>query len=579
LTITSADINGGTVDGTVIGGSTPAAITGTTITANTGFSGSINGTVGGTTPAAGTFTSLTDSGNLTFTGTGNRITGDFSNATVANRVMFQNSVTNGSSYIHALPNGTATQSGLIGFNNSDSSNAAFAQIGATSTDVRVVSSITGTTSYLPMTFYTGGSERMRVDTSGNVGIGTTSPNKSSSSRALTVNAASGYSALELASGDTSRWYINSDGSSTFDVTVGNQPRITFVNGAERMRIDSSGNVGIGTSSPGARLGVAGDMRILANAGTTTHTFGYNENGGEIILCDETGAGSTLLDQAGNSTRLLELVNGSELQVGLGSANTTGVVKFMRAGYVEAARIDSSGNVGIGTTSPGVKLDVYTSGTASNFIRTRNDTTQAFFEAGNGYAFLNASTNHPLIFGTNNTERARIDASGNLLVGTTTQRGAAKFGMDINPSANAGIVIYPTTNVGYDAARFQNNSSSQIGAITCTTTGTAYNTSSDYRLKEDIAPMTGALAKVQALKPVTYKWKADGSDGEGFIAHELAEVVPQCVTGEKDAVDSEGKPVYQGIDTSFLVATLTAAIQEQQQMIEELKAKVAALENA
>ena len=74
-------------------------------------------------------------------------------------------------------------------------------------------------------------------------------------------------------------------------------------------------------------------------------------------------------------------------------------------------------------------------------------------------------------------------------------------------------------------------------------------------------MTGALAKVTQLKPVTYKWNADGSDGEGFIAHELAEVVPQCVTGEKDAVDEEGNPKYQGIDTSFLVATLTAAIQE------------------
>ena len=74
-------------------------------------------------------------------------------------------------------------------------------------------------------------------------------------------------------------------------------------------------------------------------------------------------------------------------------------------------------------------------------------------------------------------------------------------------------------------------------------------------------MTGALAKVAQLKPVTYKWKADGSDGQGFIAHELQAVVPDCVTGEKDAVDENGNPKYQGVDTSFLVATLTAAIQE------------------
>ena len=74
-------------------------------------------------------------------------------------------------------------------------------------------------------------------------------------------------------------------------------------------------------------------------------------------------------------------------------------------------------------------------------------------------------------------------------------------------------------------------------------------------------MTGALAIVAQLKPVTYKWKVDGSDGQGFIAHELQAVVPDCVSGEKDAIDADGKPKYQGVDTSFLVATLTAAIQE------------------
>jgi len=111
--------------------------------------------------------------------------------------------------------------------------------------------------------------------------------------------------------------------------------------------------------------------------------------------------------------------------------------------------------------------------------------------------------------------------------------------------------------------------SQVGAITNTLSATAYVTSSDYRLKENIAPMVGGLATISALKPVTYTWKADGSDGQGFIAHELQAVVPDAVVGEKDATetytDEDGneqtriKP--QGIDTSFLVATLTAALQE------------------
>ena len=90
-------------------------------------------------------------------------------------------------------------------------------------------------------------------------------------------------------------------------------------------------------------------------------------------------------------------------------------------------------------------------------------------------------------------------------------------------------------------------------------------------------MTGALDKVQALKPVTYKWKSDGSDSEGFIAHELAEVCPQAVVGGKDEVYEDGNIKPQGIDTSFLIATLTAAIQEQQALITSLTARIAALE--
>jgi hypothetical protein len=146
----------------------------------------------------------------------------------------------------------------------------------------------------------------------------------------------------------------------------------------------------------------------------------------------------------------------------------------------------------------------------------------------------------------------------------------------------------------------------VGSISVTGSATSYVTSSDYRLKHDIQPMTGALAKVAQLKPVTYKWNADDSESQGFIAHELQEVVPECVTGEKDATeiqqveispaipatyDEDGNeltpaveavyeerevPVYQGIDTSFLVATLTAAIQELNAKVDAQAAEIAAL---
>ena len=147
-----------------LGITSSAAITGGTIN---------DTTIGGSSAAAGTFTSLSDSGNLTFTGTGNRITGDFSNATQANRVGFQSSTTNGFTALQFLPNGTGTASYLQTFNNSDLSNSSYANWYIDSSVVGITTGKTGTASVLPLTFTIAGSERMRIDTSGNVGIGNT----------------------------------------------------------------------------------------------------------------------------------------------------------------------------------------------------------------------------------------------------------------------------------------------------------------------------------------------------------------------------------------------------------------------
>jgi hypothetical protein len=125
----------------------------------------------------------------------------------------------------------------------------------------------------------------------------------------------------------------------------------------------------------------------------------------------------------------------------------------------------------------------------------------------------------------------------------------------------------------------NNGNGQVGVIQTNGTSTSYVTSSDYRLKENVAPMTGALAKVTQLKPVTYTWKADGSSGQGFIAHELQDIVPDAVTGEKDSVDDDGNIKPQGIDTSFLVATLTAALQELNAKVDAQAVRIAELEGA
>jgi len=159
-----------------------------------------------------------------------------------------------------------------------------------------------------------------------------------------------------------------------------------------------------------------------------------------------------------------------------------------------------------------------------------------------------------------------------LFGVLTSANGSRFVIQSNMSgANAPEIINTHSQSSGDyALKFYRDTSSLVGSIQTTNVATSYVTSSDYRLKENVQPMTEALAIVAALKPVSFNWKVDGSDGQGFIAHELAEVVPDCVTGEKDAVNENGSIKPQGIDTSFLVATLTAAIQE-------LAAKVAALE--
>jgi hypothetical protein len=205
--------------------------------------------------------------------------------------------------------------------------------------------------------------------------------------------------------------------------------------------------------------------------------------------------------------------------------------------------------------------------ATPAIRGTDTNTGMFFPAADTIAFAEGGV-----------ESMRINSDGNLVLGTSTVGGIADAGFRarINFASSSGLRLDTTSTNATQAVQFVYNNNTQVGTIATTTTATTYGTSSDYRLKENVAPMTGALSVVQALKPVTYNWKVDGSDGQGFIAHELQEVVPDCVTGEKDAVNEDGSIKPQGIDTSFLVATLTAAIQELKAELDTVKAELAAL---
>ena len=242
--------------------------------------------------------------------------------------------------------------------------------------------------------------------------------------------------------------------------------------------------------------------------------------------------------------------------------------------------DASGNVGIGTSSPGNRLTIGDPGTGLGFTNAASGNFNIGLLAGTGSAaaYVLQRANADLLFGTNNTERARIDSSGRLLVNNTANTGGY---ISVTQGTYYSLQSNTTSSgPGQGHVVFTFNNTTTCGTITTSGgTSTAYNTSSDYRLKNTIAPMTGALDKVALLKPCTYKWNVDGSDGQGFIAHELDEVVPGCVSGEKDAVDAEGKPQYQGIDTSFLVATLTAAIQELKAITDTQATRITALEAA
>ncbi len=481
-----------------------------------------------------------------------------------------------------------------------------------------------------MAFSTAASERMRIDSSGNVGIGTSSPE----GRLHIANfQTTDQLVLERTGSSSAKFSFNTFSDSITIVDEGGG------SGAERVRIDSSGNVGIGTSSPSTKLDVVGTakisgttelgstatgLRFIINStdefridGSDTGGNGWNSihlradgTDGLFIQKDtnNVGIGTTspqrrLTVGAGSGVEIMSIYagTGSSSAIHFTDTNTStdyqGFVTYnhsvdaLRLGTAEneRMRIDSSGNVGIGTTSPSEKLEVNGKGLFNNTVitntaialklkqaaGTENDATE--FRTGGGefkiYSGRDSGTHQDFVFATGDnytsgTERARIDSSGNLLVGTTgVPNGTSVYGAGIVDGGGSSLKQFraaSSTTTAVSVARWY-NPNGNVGSIQTSGSSTSYTTSSDARLKDDIGDFDG-LGIVEQLNPRKFAWKSDGQEDIGLYAQEVKELVPNAVSETEDG--------YYQMDYSKLVTPLIKAVQELTAKVESLEAQLA-----
>jgi hypothetical protein len=250
--------------------------------------------------------------------------------------------------------------------------------------------------------------------------------------------------------------------------------------------------------------------------------------------------------------------------------------------------NSTSRVGIGTVSPSQLLHTSQASGANVFQQDSGTVGSILYTNSASTGGVGTRTNHDFAFVTNNTERGRITATGDirLFQSATSTPGLSNtttgVGLEISSGAlflsradSAGnLWLNSNAASGTSTHATFSRSGTSVGTISTTTTTTSYNTTSDYRLKENVKPFDDALTLLKQLKPVRFNFLVDPNHSvNGFLAHEVQEVVPEAVTGSKDAVDDNGNPVYQGIDQSKLIPLLTRALQEAVLRIEQLENEV------
>jgi hypothetical protein len=448
-------------------------------------------------------------------------------------------------------------------------------------------------------------ERLRVTQAGNLIIGTTGD----AGFKLNVNGTGNFTGALSGTSATFSDTITSTGNAAtttahiFNNTTGSsgtaQYYADFKAGATLIGRILRGNGASGYEANGLNIDNFAGMQIKLNAlggsaGTFAVTGGaatFSSSVSRMMLFNSTNASGPYLGFQLNGADEFYIGKSNAIGGGTGFydiyANASGGgLRFFTNGNASAAMlINTSGNVGIGTSSPdnyystklvvavGDENGITIAGTGDNFLMFADG--QTGLDRYRGFIHYSHDSNF-LAFGSDATERMRITSGGNVLIGQTAASGTSN-GIYLRVGIESGFIV--TNDVAIQLARYSSNGDIQtfyrdntkVGSISVTTATTSYNVTSDYRLKEDLKEIKG-LEKLSAIKVYDFKWKADGSRMDGVIAHELAEVIPYAVQGEKDAEE------MQSVDYSKIVPVLVKAIQEQTQIIKDLEARIVSLES-
>tara|TARA_R110000765_G_scaffold193037_2_gene298531 strand:+ start:1190 stop:2677 length:1488 start_codon:yes stop_codon:yes gene_type:complete len=348
----------------------------------------------------------------------------------------------------------------------------------------------------------------------------------------------------------------------------------IIGGTPRLTISSGGNVGIGTST------------LVSTAQLTVYGSYHTD-----FIRDYYGGPRGYLLRFGANTASSGHVIGSQIAGSLEANDVDGGLEFytLSSGTLaERLRISSGGDVGINNTIPSSffgnasqlvigdgstsrGMTIYSSATADGQIFFADGTTGADQYRG---ILRYEHSSDALVFFTNATEKMRISSGGDVYIGNSSIS-TAQTAIFLQKS---GIItnVYAYSSGSITLMEFYKQSAGIIGTISYNGTDTLYNATSDYRLKEDLKDYNG-IDFISKIKTYNFKWKNTDIRSYGVMAHELQEVFPNCVTGEKDALDDNGEIIPQGVDYSKIVPMLTKAIQEQQTIIEDLKARIEKLE--